>query len=95
MALQLKPLHKQVIVVTGASSGIGLATLQATARQGAKLVLTSRNEEALKDVEQEINATGGQAIYIAADIANREGVQRGADAAIAHFGGFNTRYSYS
>jgi NADP-dependent 3-hydroxy acid dehydrogenase YdfG len=48
MAVTLKPLlHEQVIVTTGASSGIGLATVRAAADQGAKVVLTARSQEPL------------------------------------------------
>ena len=45
-----KPLSEQVIVITGASSGIGLATAEAAARQGAKLVLAARSTETLKEI---------------------------------------------
>jgi len=43
MAIELKPLNEQVIVITGASSGIGLAIAEAAAEAGAKLVLAARN----------------------------------------------------
>jgi short-subunit dehydrogenase len=90
MAIKLKPLRDQVMVITGASSGIGLATARAAARQGAKLVLTARNEESLQNAVNEINATGGRAVHVAADIADRNQVQQVADAAVRHFGGFDT-----
>ena len=44
MTLQLKPLAEQVIVITGASSGIGLVTAKLAASRGAKVVLVARNE---------------------------------------------------
>src|SRR4051794_21628910 len=47
MALKLKPLNEQVIVITGASSGIGLTTAQCAAKQGAKVVLAARSEETM------------------------------------------------
>jgi NADP-dependent 3-hydroxy acid dehydrogenase YdfG len=47
----LKPVAEQVIVITGASSGIGLATARAAARQGAKVVLAARSEDTLKEEE--------------------------------------------
>ena len=90
MAAKLKPLKDQVIVITGASSGIGLETARRAAAEGARLVLTSRNEDALSRVVDEINETGGQAIYVAADVADREALQRVADIAIDRFGGFDT-----
>lgn len=90
MAVSLKPLHEQVIVITGATSGIGLATALDAARQGAKVVLTARNAEALTETERQITAEGGQAIHIAADAADRDALQRVADAARTRFGGFDT-----
>ena len=88
--VSFKPLHQQVMVITGASSGIGLATALAAADQGVKLVLASRNQEALADVVAQITESGGQAIYVVADVGEREQVQRIADAAIEQFGGFDT-----
>jgi len=65
--VQLKPLSQQAIVITGATSGIGLATARMAAKRGAKLALAARNEEALHQLEGEINAGGGQAT--ASDLA--------------------------
>ncbi|MHC2990403.1 short-chain dehydrogenase [Pontibacter sp. HJ8] len=90
MAIKLKPLHDQVIVITGASSGIGLATAREAARKGARLVLAARNGEALLQIEQEINNQGGQAIHVIADVGRQQDVQRIADVALSYFGGFDT-----
>lgn len=90
MKIKLKSIHEQVLVITGASSGIGRATALAAAKQGAKLVLCSRNQQTLQEVETEINASGGQAIAEVADVASREDLQHVADRAISHFGGFDT-----
>lgn len=88
--MKLKPLDKQVIVITGASSGIGLATAHAAVRAGAKVVLASRNGDALGRVEHAINAAGGQAVCVVADVGRRDQVQRIAQAALDRFGGFDT-----
>ncbi|MFH7024681.1 MAG: SDR family oxidoreductase [Heteroscytonema crispum UTEX LB 1556] len=90
MAISLKPLQNQVIVITGASSGIGLVTARMAARQGAKLVLAARNEDALRQLVEEIRSKGTQAIYVVADVGQEEDVNRIAEAAIAEFRGFDT-----
>lgn len=90
MDFTFRPLREQVLVITGASSGIGLATAREAARQGCKLVLVSRNEDILRQVAEEITGAGGEAIYVVADVAQRQEVQRAADAAIDRFGGFDT-----
>src|SRR5438067_10697535 len=90
MKAQLKPLAEQVIVITGASSGIGLTTARMAARRGARVVLTARNEEALQQLADEISASGGEAAYFAADVADEEALRQVAETAIARFGGFDT-----
>ena len=85
-----KKLRDQTIVITGASSGIGLATARTAAARGARVVLTSRNEQDLRRAADEINARGGRAIYVAADVAEPAELDRVADAAIRAFGGFDT-----
>jgi short-subunit dehydrogenase len=90
MQIPLKPLAYQTIVITGASSGIGLATARAAAKKGARLVLAARNEEALKKIVSEISENDGQAVYVVADVGLAEDVQRIADTAVAYFGGFDT-----
>ena len=90
MSVNLKPLRDQVIVITGASSGIGLTTARMAAGAGARLVLAARNHEALSRLEQEINAAGGRSIHVDADVGSPADVRRIVDTAIEHFGGFDT-----
>ena len=90
MDIKLKPLDQQVFVITGASSGIGLATARAAAEAGAKLVLTARSGETLDQICDDINAEGGEAIAVAADVANRDQLERVAQQAIARFGRIDT-----
>src|SRR5690606_20745554 len=67
-----RPLHEQVIVITGASSGIGRLTALRFARAGAKVVLAARNKEALQTLEQEITNDGGTALFVPTDVGNWE-----------------------
>lgn len=90
MHVRLKKLSDQVIVITGASSGIGLVTARMAAKRGARVVLNARNEEALRRVTDEINANGGEAVYVVGDVGKFEDVQKIAVEAIEHFGGFDT-----
>ena len=57
----LRPLHRQVIVITGASSGIGLATARMAAKAGASVLLAARNKETLRRITSELRADGAQA----------------------------------
>jgi len=90
METKLKKLAEQIVVITGASSGIGLVTARLAASRGARVVLNARNEEALQRIKDEINSRGGEAIHVAGDVGRFEDVQRLADAAVRHFGGFDT-----
>jgi short-subunit dehydrogenase len=90
MARKLKPLEEQVMVITGASSGIGLATAISAARQGAALVLNARSEDVIKDIADNINDAGGEAIYVAGDVADRATHERIASAALERFGRIDT-----
>ena len=90
MPHSLKPIAEQVVVITGASSGIGLATAYRAADQGARVVLAARNEDALRDAVQRIRGRGGRAIHVVADVARPEDLEAVAQAAIREFGGFDT-----
>jgi short-subunit dehydrogenase len=90
MGIRFKPLREQVMVITGASSGIGLCTAKMAAANGARVVLAARNADALADIERQITAAGGQATHVVADVGQRADVQKIADAAVRRFGGFDT-----
>jgi len=90
MHAHLKSIEEQVIVVTGATSGIGLVTARMAAEQGAKVVLAARDREALGRVADEIRASGGTAVHCVADVADEEAMRGVADAAVRSFGGIDT-----
>lgn len=87
---KLKSLSEQVIVITGASSGIGLATALSAAKKGARLVLASRNENSLAEAQRKIEDLGGQAVYVVADVGQQDDIQKIVKAALTNFGGFDT-----
>jgi len=66
-----KQLDEQVVVITGASSGIGLCTALLAAERGASLVLASRSEGTLDDLVEEIQGMGAEAIAVVADVGDR------------------------
>ncbi len=90
MGIQLKPLNEQVVVLTGATSGIGLATAHSLAKAGAKVVLVARNAQALQKVADEISANGGQVAYVAADVADKSALAGAAQTALDTFGRIDT-----
>jgi len=88
-----KQLSEQVMVITGASSGIGLATARMAAARGAKVVLAARDEAELNDIVSEINARGGDALAVSADVANPEDVERIGERATGRFGRIDTWFN--
>ncbi len=90
MNLELKPVEQQTMVITGASSGIGLTTARMACQRGARVVLVARSEDDLRRLESELTAAGGQALAVPADVADRAALGRVAQAAISRFGGIDT-----
>ncbi|MBK8020803.1 MAG: SDR family oxidoreductase [Chloroflexi bacterium] len=85
-----RPLNEQVVVITGASSGIGREAALMFGQAGAAVVLVARNEEALHDVAHEITRTSGRALIAPADVSEWEQVQIVARTAVDVFGRIDT-----
>ena len=86
MSITLKPLPEQVIVITGASSGNGLATARLAVERGAAVVIAARNGEALETIRADLTAAGGRVAVCVADVAVEAEVERIAATALAAFG---------
>jgi short-subunit dehydrogenase len=90
MRVRLKSLEEQVLVITGASSGIGLVTAKQAAQRGASVVLAARNAKDLHDATEAIRRNGGRAVVAVADVADATQVTAIADTAIREFGRIDT-----
>ena len=90
MSVSLKPLDQQTLVITGASSGIGLATALEAASRGANLVLVARSPERLDAAAEQCRARGARVETVAADVADRVTMDLVHQTAHESFGGFDT-----
>ena len=90
MPIKLKPLSEQVMVILGASSGIGRETALRAARKGATVVVAARNEAGLASLVDEIGAIGGKAAYVTCDVTDDVQVRHVARDAVSRFGRIDT-----
>ncbi len=88
--MQLKPINQQVVVIVGATSGIGRAAALRFGEQGARLLVSSRSQDELDALVAEISARGGHAIAFAADTSDFDQVQTLANTAAKSFGRIDT-----
>jgi NAD(P)-dependent dehydrogenase (short-subunit alcohol dehydrogenase family) len=88
--MQLKPIEEQVVVLMGASSGIGRETALRFAERGAKVVVSARSEKGLISLVEEIQDKGGEAIAIPANVSKFEQVKAVADEAVEEYGRLDT-----
>lgn len=90
MMRRFRRLDEQVLVVTGASSGIGLATARLAAERGARVVLVARDDEALVRAATALRDRGGAVVPMPADVADAEALERVAERAQREFGHLDT-----
>jgi NADP-dependent 3-hydroxy acid dehydrogenase YdfG len=79
-------IQDKVVIITGASSGIGEATAKELASKGAKLLLAARREDRLQKLQEEIQNNGGQATYKVTDVTSHEQMEELADYTLKEFG---------
>lgn len=82
----MKRFENQVVIVTGASRGIGKGIAKLFAAEGAQLVLAGRDEPLLQEVASGIQKEGGQAFYVKADVTSQQDMEKLAAAALAKYG---------
>ena len=72
--------RREVVVVTGASAGVGRAVVREFAKHGAAIGLLARDRQRLEAAQQEVEAAGGQALVLPTDVADADAVERAAEA---------------
>jgi len=81
-----KNIEGKVVVITGASSGLGEATARHLSAEGATVVLAARRTDRIKSLADEINDNGGKALAVTTDVTDREQVKELVDAAVKNYG---------
>jgi len=88
--VKLKPIENQVVVVMGASSGIGRDTALRFASNGANVVVSARSEEGLRSLVKQIRGEGGEATAVTADVAEFDQVEAVAQKTVEQYGRLDT-----
>lgn len=89
----MTPIKDQVVLITGASSGLGAVTAKRLAKAGAKVMLGARREDRLKELVEQIEKDGGRAAYKVTDVTDHKQCIALADAAIEQFGHIDTLFN--
>jgi len=90
MVIKTKPLHQQVLFITGASSGIGLSTVHLAVEQGCKVFMVSRNEIALQDIQDEMRNKGYDTAFAVCDVAEIDQLTMAVEHCLKTFGRIDT-----
>ncbi len=81
--------ENQVVLIVGASSGMGRVVALRLADAGAKLVVTARRKDKLESLASEISEAGGECLVLPADALDERAAQSVVDSAVEHFGGID------
>jgi len=90
MKIKLKNIADQTIVITGATSGVGLATARLAAARRANVVLVARDADALSRVANDLDPSGRKVLTVVADVADFNALQAAAVKVVQQFGGIDT-----
>lgn len=90
MSLSLKPISEQVLFITGASKGVGLAVVRMAVEKGARVFMVDSDENALQMIQDEMRAKSLPTAYAVAVVSERDQLQVAADQCIATFGTIDT-----
>ncbi|OAS15905.1 SDR family oxidoreductase [Paenibacillus oryzisoli] len=82
----MENIQSKVVIITGASSGIGQATALLLAKNGAKVVLAARREDRLKSIAEQIQQSGGSAVYVKTDVSSAGEMRNLANYAVQEYG---------
>ncbi len=86
----MKSSHRQVVFITGASSGIGAALAREYAQKGAQVVLAARRIERLQEISKACKAEGGQTLVVSCDVTQTESLEKAYAESLRHFGRIDT-----
>lgn len=90
MSIKLRPLHEQVLFITGASSGVGLTTVHLAVEKGAKVFMVARNRDELERIQIDLSAKGYEVESSAIDVADMDQLKAAVDKCISIFGRIDT-----
>lgn len=90
MSVSLKPLNQQVIFITGASSGVGMAVVRSALEQGAKVFMVAHHEDELQRIQDEMRLKDLPTAFAVADVTEVDQLQVAADQCVATFGTIDT-----
>jgi NAD(P)-dependent dehydrogenase (short-subunit alcohol dehydrogenase family) len=91
--VRMKKLQDKVIIVTGASSGLGAASAMRIASEGAKVVLAARRRDRGEEMVQQIEAAGGEALFVQTDVTRTADIKALVAAAVDRFGGLDGAFN--
>ncbi len=89
----MKEFENKVVLITGATSGIGAAAAEAFAREGAKVIVSGRRQDKGAEVVEKITAAGGDAYFIQADVSDEDQVEALVAQTVAHYGNLDIAFN--